>query len=243
MPFEAAKAVAATFCYRIRYALTPVFGLDFPSLCIDPGDENFSRMIIDRSIVRKCTDAANGYRTTSTEGSTAGSPSTPASAISLPNSMSRSLRPKQVKTIDSESGYGTDTDRSDRYLCSPQTSFRWTSLNTVRSASSRNNQLPSPRETSSGASLLDGSEAPPNSPETSSSESGGKAKRVVPETDEDYDDAELSTQEAPPRLKSRKKSLALPKEARAAYLLMQLHMADASLKDDVHGVKRRRASS
>ncbi|KAF2092183.1 DNA-binding domain of Mlu1-box binding protein MBP1 [Saccharata proteae CBS 121410] len=36
MPFEAAKAVAATFCHPIRHALTPIFGPDFLPIRSDP---------------------------------------------------------------------------------------------------------------------------------------------------------------------------------------------------------------
>ena len=62
MPFVAAKAVAATFCYKIRHALTPIFGVDFLSLCIHPEDPRFGRMIIEPSIVREATETANRYR-------------------------------------------------------------------------------------------------------------------------------------------------------------------------------------
>ncbi|KAL2817586.1 hypothetical protein BJX63DRAFT_440727 [Aspergillus granulosus] len=63
MPFEAAKAVSATFCWKIRYALTPLFGNDFPDLCVHPNDRSrFGRMIIAPSIVRDATDQAHYYR-------------------------------------------------------------------------------------------------------------------------------------------------------------------------------------
>ncbi|KAK2882430.1 hypothetical protein FQN49_000352 [Arthroderma sp. PD_2] len=62
MPFEAAKAVAATFCWKIRYALTPLFGVGFLSECIPPNDEMFGRMIIDPAIVRSATITAHQYR-------------------------------------------------------------------------------------------------------------------------------------------------------------------------------------
>lgn len=62
MPFEAAKAVAATFCWKIRYALTPLFGRDFPSLCIPPNGAQFGKMIIDPAIVKRATESANYYR-------------------------------------------------------------------------------------------------------------------------------------------------------------------------------------
>ncbi|KAL4908502.1 hypothetical protein BDW74DRAFT_166160 [Aspergillus multicolor] len=63
MPYEAAKAVSATFCWKIRYALTPLFGADFPDLCVHPEDRSrFGRMIIDPSVVQMATEKANYYR-------------------------------------------------------------------------------------------------------------------------------------------------------------------------------------
>jgi hypothetical protein len=54
MPYEAAKAVAATFAWPIRYMLTPIFGPGFPDMCIeptsliDPPDFRIDPGIIDR---------------------------------------------------------------------------------------------------------------------------------------------------------------------------------------------------
>ncbi|KAL4776653.1 hypothetical protein BDW60DRAFT_224261 [Aspergillus nidulans var. acristatus] len=63
MPYEAAKAVAATFCWKIRFALTPLFGDNFPELCTHPDDRaRFGRMVIDPGIVRVATEKANYYR-------------------------------------------------------------------------------------------------------------------------------------------------------------------------------------
>lgn len=63
MPFEAAKAIAATFCWEIRYLLTPLFGLDFPEMCICPTDRvNFGRMVIDPAIVEEAAETARRYR-------------------------------------------------------------------------------------------------------------------------------------------------------------------------------------
>ncbi|KAH8689413.1 transcription regulator HTH, apses-type DNA-binding domain-containing protein, partial [Talaromyces proteolyticus] len=62
MPFEAAKAVSATFCWNIRHALTPLFGKEFPSLCIPPDSPQFGKMVIDPDIVRRSTELANDYR-------------------------------------------------------------------------------------------------------------------------------------------------------------------------------------
>lgn len=245
MPFDAAKAVAATFCYNIRYALTPVFGLDFLSLCVKPGTEGFGHMVIDRSIVRKCTDEAKEYRSMSREGSRAGSPRTPAS--STPSRWSaKSLRLKPTRTIDIESGYGTDTDRSDKYLHSPQSTFQWTALNTPRSTSSQQYTLPSPRKLLADAAVPGGCDAPPNSPEGSSSEESYPTKGALGDVDDSYHEKSLSPRSSEESLPARgpRRGAASTKETRAAYLLMQLHIADRTLKDGGgQSSKRRRASS
>lgn len=63
MPYETAKAVAATFCWKIRHVLTPLFGTDFPSLCVPPSDRShYNRMIIDPATVRRATETAHYYR-------------------------------------------------------------------------------------------------------------------------------------------------------------------------------------
>lgn len=62
IPFEAAKAVAATFCWNIRYALTPVFGKDFPATCIHPDLEDYGSMHIDPAITKRCAEQARMYR-------------------------------------------------------------------------------------------------------------------------------------------------------------------------------------
>jgi hypothetical protein len=62
MPFEAAKAIAATFCWKIRYALTPLFGTDFPSLCIPPHSQQFGKMTIDPGVIQEATEMSNRYR-------------------------------------------------------------------------------------------------------------------------------------------------------------------------------------
>lgn len=61
MPFETAKAVAATFCYNIRFALTPLFGTDFPSQCIQPHERAFGKMTIDPEIIKRATELSRRY--------------------------------------------------------------------------------------------------------------------------------------------------------------------------------------
>jgi hypothetical protein len=63
MPYDAAKALAATFCWKIRYALTPLFGTDFPGMCAHPEErKRHGVMIIDPEITRRATETANYYR-------------------------------------------------------------------------------------------------------------------------------------------------------------------------------------
>ena len=244
MPYEAAKAVAATFCYHIRYALTPVFGVDFLSLCVRPEDPSFGRMVISRSIVRQCTEAAHGFRAISREASLASSPRTPASSTNHPRWTPKSLRHKAGKSMDVESEYSTDTDRSDQYLYSPPDSlnFKWTALNTPRSANPQHFQLPSPKQTMTPASIPEDNV----SQASSNSEESGLLKQTSSERDDDYDEDTSSVDssvEIPVAPKRKKKPAALTKEARAAYTLMQLQMADAALGQAASRTKRRRASS
>ena len=248
MPFEAAKAVAATFCYNIRYALTPVFGVDFVELCVEPEDPRFGRMVIDKNIVRYATAAADEHRVLSREASIMPSPRTPASAAVFPNWTPKSLRPKPLKTPDAESGYGTDTDQSDKYHGSPQIPFKyeWPMGKFSQIASTERIRLLSPK------GLLSSTSVPRNFGDTSylldmssSGDEDGRPKRAMSEFDEDYDEESSSalSSEEMTRPRRRKKSSAMTEESRAAYVLMKLSMADASLGDNVHRHKRRRASS
>ena len=118
MPFQAAKAVAATFCYRIRYVLTPIFGLDFPEQCIPPGSPDFDSMQVAPVVVRKCIKAAqigHGF----VQGPQLESRLETPSSEGGRSWTAANIQPKSRK-LDSESGYGTDTDGSDSYVYSPQ---------------------------------------------------------------------------------------------------------------------------
>ncbi|KAF2145210.1 uncharacterized protein K452DRAFT_201841, partial [Aplosporella prunicola CBS 121167] len=148
MPYDTAKAVAATFCYEIRAALTPVFGVNFMHECILPGDPGFGSFNIDRAITRHSAAQAHTFRllySSSKDGNVSSGGNSPSmgmlAAPPLPppimpgGGKTRTLR--QRRTADAESGYGTDTDQSDRYMCSPVstiTSQGWTSVNGVERA-------------------------------------------------------------------------------------------------------------
>ncbi|KAI1258876.1 hypothetical protein F5Y18DRAFT_325188 [Xylariaceae sp. FL1019] len=62
MPYQCAKAVCATFCWKIAGALIPIFGPDFPSLCIAPEAPDYGRMIIEAAIVIQSTREAEHFR-------------------------------------------------------------------------------------------------------------------------------------------------------------------------------------
>ncbi|KAM3077022.1 hypothetical protein ACMFMG_003511 [Clarireedia jacksonii] len=62
MPFECARALCATFCHKIAYALVPMFGPDFPSKCSSPGDPDHCVMKINPSITITAAVQATNYR-------------------------------------------------------------------------------------------------------------------------------------------------------------------------------------
>lgn len=231
MPFEAAKAMAATFCYSIRYALTPLFGVDFPSLCIKPEDPSFAHMIIDGKIVRDCTATSRTLCALFKGAPPAGSPSTKR-ASSLKTWSTRSARAILSHPADSESGYGTDTDRSDRYLSSPQTplSAGWTALNTPVSSTRTTCNTPSSQRESTGVSHVK-YEKPLKS---SGCDEARDGKRHSKGSYNDSDQESCSSQSSKGVRKGpkrRRMSRPKTKESQAAYSLMQLRLGDAPQGD------------
>jgi len=116
MPFEAAKALAATFCWEIRYALTPIFGPAFISQCTHPNDPAFKRYTIDPSIIRACA----AQRRSNTTGNAARKVSHPKQkkpqdvASNLPEPPApRILRTRRTSAMMVESSSDSDAIRSD----------------------------------------------------------------------------------------------------------------------------------
>ncbi|KAI1079076.1 hypothetical protein F5B20DRAFT_581493 [Whalleya microplaca] len=62
MPYQCAKAVCATFCHNIAGALIPIFGADFPSICTPAEAPEYSRMVIDPTVVVQSTREAEHFR-------------------------------------------------------------------------------------------------------------------------------------------------------------------------------------
>jgi hypothetical protein len=160
IPYEAAKAIAATFCYDIRYALTPVFGIEFIDLCLVPEDPGYKSMYIDESITEHCREQAEIYyqhelesptsRPSSSTNSRASSPRTPPMSLYKFGPASLRFKPTltQVATEGHDIGGSTtcDSDFSepdDQYTLSPPNTlspssprFRnvWSHVNAPRSA-------------------------------------------------------------------------------------------------------------
>jgi hypothetical protein len=62
MPYGCARAVCATFCWHLRWALTPIFGPSFVRDCVPPNHPGFARFVIDADVVRVCAREAEGWR-------------------------------------------------------------------------------------------------------------------------------------------------------------------------------------
>ena len=71
MPYSCARAVCLTFCYHIRWALTPIFGPSFVEECIQPESPDFGKFKIDPEIVRRAAVEADSWRLSSSPSRTA----------------------------------------------------------------------------------------------------------------------------------------------------------------------------
>ncbi|KAL3476532.1 hypothetical protein BJX99DRAFT_138824 [Aspergillus californicus] len=160
MPFEAAKAVATTFCWKIRFTLTPIFGTDFPSLCIPPNDvPRFGRMVIDASVIKTATERSSYYRMLELRSPPLHSLRAgyrPSSAEDV--ALGRHILPKSHRhhhrrsdtSTDRSIGYGSSphySSSTEPYCLSPVSPIRsaFTPVNTPRSTDMYTS-LPSPHE-------------------------------------------------------------------------------------------------
>ncbi|KAL3462610.1 hypothetical protein BJX64DRAFT_276954 [Aspergillus heterothallicus] len=212
MPFEAAKAVSATFCWKIRYALTPLFGTDFPELCVHPNDRSrFGRMIIDPSIVRDATDRARYYRMLELRASSSSThlhqsgyrPSSAGDRLAI----GRHILPKShhshshhyhrsESSTDRSLGYGSSPEYSsstEPYCLSPISPIRnsFTPVNTPRSTDLYTSLLRSPHDVLASISV---SSHPSSAP--SKNISGGiGSSNVVDGSDIDADAESVSDED------------------------------------------------
>ena len=254
MPYEAAKAIAATFCWKMRYALTPVFGLDFPDTCLPPDDPHYGEMILDQEITTRCTEEAAAYRLMEIESRNASTRASPMLPSPLTPSTPthprpyKELRPKTLKldTASHSSGYTTGSStHDDKYqLTSNNNYYRniWTPANTPRSVGPSEARLPSPRDMLAGITT---SATKRNASQMSDSSSGLSSPAVSPKTktrrlyhgDEGYD-GDSSGSEGRGKNVHGRDGLAglrgmewrmigkgrMPSDEKAAYLLMGLRL-------------------
>lgn len=249
MPFEAAKAIAATFCYNIRYALIPLFGPSFAPMCIKPSGEGFGQMLIDPELISRCTQEARHYRDlASREKFQASRSTTPDSTPTTPSLWSRHIK-SRGQQANSESTYSSDQEGSESYLPSPQSTTKWTPANLAKCwpralelpaaqdglskfpvTGQYNERSRSPGASSSGSDI---------SPKTSRNESRAAIRGMARE--ENSPDQCLGRSTSPP---SRSASpITASKETKAAYVLMQLHLAETTPRETEQNVRKRRASS
>lgn len=261
MPFEAAKAIAATFCWNIRHALTPLFGLDFPSLCVPPTNTSqYGHMLIDRETVQKATETANYYR-----------------MLELRSPVVTSPRPffHPPKLHNGEPGRSTSSperNTPDIYYGTPTSPIHntFTPVNTPRSTKAASS---SPRRVLASFSSVRGITNDDSSSEvthssTPDSESMDTPTECLSDSDDEYhandgadgnalsniirsqnpptnDDDEYNLETCARR---KYRSALFAREVKAAHALLSLCMQDATGSDEEYawvdrGKKRRRASA
>lgn len=222
LPFEAAKAVAATFCYNIRYALTPIFGLDFLSMCLVPTDPGFGQMIISPAIVRQCSETVEKYLAMYKDA--------PRVEISkTPLSSSRGLRLKSVRKPDTTGRRDQDIARLHSFTAvNTQTSHSRTPSydSGERHSTSRQSQ---PTRKAKRASLTVTTWTKDDSEDHHADD---EATEAIAETPSSSSTEEMET---PP--KRRRKSSVSQSEEVAAEMLMRLGRADAAWGRDIIGVR------
>ena len=254
MPFEAAKAVATTFCYSIRYALVPLFGPSFASECIKPGTEGFAQMVINPDIVSRCTLEAKTYRELASEEKFEASRSnTPESKATTNGLWPRHMKSKGRK-LNSDSPYGSDTEGDGNYLPSPQSS---TDRTPPRSSKPwpwpGTLELPESPADKGRITFKKSYEAHPKSPSVSSSGSEVSPKTVAKSARNEDSKPKDKKHKARHQKQTPRESCSPPsrspspitatRETKAAYVLMQLRLADTTWTDTDHAARKRRASS
>lgn len=149
MPYQAARAIAATFCYDIRWALTPVFGYDFPSMCLSPKDFGYAKFKIDQAIVQQCTAETDRFRREGvsyriqvphllspmeTPKMRFASPKWKPKAMKLRNAQPANINNSSRPTT--RSGYSPQSEMNDDFAFSTHMSPRWNHINRPRTPNS-----------------------------------------------------------------------------------------------------------
>ncbi|KAK3706632.1 hypothetical protein LTR37_012641 [Vermiconidia calcicola] len=159
MPYQCARAICATFCYKIRWALTPIFGASFLRECLPPNHPDFGKFKIASETVRCAQLESEGWKA---------SPNGMTEARDIPRSVpeegivagGKALRPRGARPkfklgspFDSEGDASEESNdsyghasSSDSPNISPKTSIRdspgWTSINSPHRLPSPPNNTP-----------------------------------------------------------------------------------------------------
>lgn len=195
-------------------------------------------MHVATKIIRKCTEAARGRDEAQRVSKPRSRPDTPSSAGVISWTPANAL-PKASMTADSESGYGTDTERSETYLWSPKKATRsgFKCLETPRSVGMRGRfKHGCTRSVASS----------PYGDESESSDDCRKRKRNPPKhIHDDYDSSstESSKQCATPAKKRKASGTPVMTAESAAVMLLELRLHDAALRGKGGETRKRRASA
>lgn len=232
MPYDAAKALAATFCWRIRHALVPLFGLDFIDACVCPTDPAFKRFSIDERVVRLSARQVESW--TSAARSLHGNRSRPASlhSGSRPSATThdvvspKSLRPRRVRTYQERDAPGEH--ESDALASPDPKQLHWppaTRSRQGRAASGVHHPASSSSSTSSSSSATY-----PGSP---------RRKRSLSDVGERSADGMV---ESPPEEKKRRTGTWSSDEERVAYVLTHLRFTHEHYMKQWHEIEGSKAT-
>lgn len=117
IPYEAAKAILATFCYEIRFVLTPMFGNDFVNTCIPIDNPCFGSFRIDPKIVKFCAEETKQWEVPTESRSTPTRPrslATTAASKSIKSAAQplRVIRPR--RSCPTETSFSEDDEALDK---------------------------------------------------------------------------------------------------------------------------------
>jgi len=117
MPYSCARALCLTFCYDIRWALTPIFGTSFIKECLHPTHPGFEKYKIGCEVLRCAQLEAEGWM--SEASSRGGSPFVTDNGQGIPRSappLVQTPQPKQLRprpTFKAGSPFESDTEHAD----------------------------------------------------------------------------------------------------------------------------------
>ncbi|EMD00672.1 hypothetical protein BAUCODRAFT_179029 [Baudoinia panamericana UAMH 10762] len=90
MPYSCARAICLSFCYPIRWALTPIFGHSFLKDCLRPDQPGYGKFKISSEVISCARLEAENLRMAG-DGSRCDSPASPLSSAGGPNEVPRSV--------------------------------------------------------------------------------------------------------------------------------------------------------